>query len=227
MHRRTIRLLLRSDTLPERARSSPRRSQLDRFRPYLRERWEAGCHNGTQLWREIRAQGFQGSRSLLARWVARWRREGEIAAGMSSEAVKTGALCSVPPPSVRRSAGMLRRPEADRKPEEQAYWARLFQLCPEIHRAAELVQEFHEMVRERKSEQLDAWLEAAASSRIAELQSFAAGLRRDKSAALAALSLPWSTGPVEGHSHRLKLIKRQMYGRAKFDLLRQRVLYSI
>jgi transposase len=79
-------------------------------------------------------------------------------------------------------------------------------------------------VQERKYQEFDHWLESAKATGIHELKSFAAGLVRDKAAVVAALSLPWSNGQVEGHIHRLKLIKRQMYGRAGFDLLRRRVL---
>src|SRR3712207_6096837 len=77
------------------------------------------------------------------------------------------------------------------------------------------------MVRDKEGDRLDGWLDAAAAS---ELASFARGLRQDLAAVRAALVLPWSTSPVEGQINRLKTIKRQMYGRAGFDLLRQRVL---
>jgi transposase len=80
------------------------------------------------------------------------------------------------------------------------------------------------MVRNRTGEQLAAWLEAVATSGLAELQSFVTGVYQDKDAVLAGLTLPWSQGQIEGQVTRLKLIKRQMYGRAKLDLLRQRVL---
>jgi hypothetical protein len=94
----------------------------------------------------------------------------------------------------------------------------------DIEQTYSLAQTFSQLVRERKSEELDSWVESAKATGIPELRSFAAGLVRDKAAVLAALSLPWSNGQVEGQVHRLKLIKRQMYGRAHFDLLRQRVL---
>ena len=80
------------------------------------------------------------------------------------------------------------------------------------------------MVRQRQAEKFEAWLLQAAASGIPELVSFVAGLERDKAAVVAALSLPFSNGQVEGQVNRLKLIKRCMYGRAKFDLLRRRVL---
>ncbi len=83
------------------------------------------------------------------------------------------------------------------------------------------------MLRQRqREERLDGWLQKASSSDLPELQHFAAGIQRDKAAVQAGLSLPYSTGPVEGHINRLKLIKRSMYGRAQFDLLRLRVLQA-
>jgi hypothetical protein len=80
------------------------------------------------------------------------------------------------------------------------------------------------MVRERTGEQLDDWLEAVQASHLEAFQTFVTGVQRDKDAVLAGLTLPWSNGPLEGHVNRLKLIKRSMYGRAEFDLLKRRVL---
>ena len=97
--------------------------------------------------------------------------------------------------------------------------------CPTLATAAALAQDFNRIIRERDSTGLEPWLERTAASGIAELAAVAASMRGDQRETLAALRLPWSTGPVEGHIHRLKLLKRSAYGRAKFDLLRQRVLY--
>ena len=80
------------------------------------------------------------------------------------------------------------------------------------------------MLRERQGDRLDAWLKKAEESSIAELRSFAQSLKRDYDAVKAGLTLGWSQGPVEGHVHRLKLLKRQAYGRASFQTLRKRVL---
>jgi hypothetical protein len=82
------------------------------------------------------------------------------------------------------------------------------------------------MVRERRGEQLDAWLKTVETSHLQAFQTFMTGVQNDKEAVLAGLTLPWSTGPLEGHINRLKLIKRSMYGRAEFDLLKIRVLYQ-
>jgi transposase len=88
----------------------------------------------------------------------------------------------------------------------------------------QLAQEFAMLLRGRKEEELSGWLKKVSASAIEELVSFAKGLERDEAAVRAGLRLPWSQGPVEGAVNRLQLIKRSMYGRAKFDLLRIRVL---
>ena len=101
------------------------------------------------------------------------------------------------------------------------------QLCEadqEIREAYELITDFTTMLRERQGECLDAWLQKAEGQGITELRSFARSLKKDYDAVKAGLTLIWSQGPVEGHVHRLKLIKRQAYGRASFDILRKRVL---
>jgi len=109
--------------------------------------------------------------------------------------------------------------------EEQADLERLLQAGEEVRMLHTLLQSFLQMVRERKSEQLSSWLLQAEQSAIPELKSFVVGIERDHAAVEAALRLPWSQGPVEGHVNRLKTLKRQMYGKAGFALLRQRVLH--
>lgn len=97
---------------------------------------------------------------------------------------------------------------------------------PQLATLYPLVQQYHHMIREQKVTILDSWLLQLAASGIPRLQNFSDGIRQDYQAASAALQLPWSSGPTEGHINRLKLIKRQMFGRAKLDLLKRRVLYA-
>lgn len=97
----------------------------------------------------------------------------------------------------------------------------LVEAAPEIGRATAEARAFAALVRDRDQAALDPWLERC---RDGPLRSLAASLTRDRAAVEAALSSPWSTSPVEGHIHRLKLIKRTMYGRAELDLLRARIL---
>ncbi len=114
--------------------------------------------------------------------------------------------------------------EEQRLEWQKAYLARLCQADQEIAKTYELIQDFTTMLRERQGEQLDSWLSVVKEQGVAELHSFAQGLERDYDAVQAGLTLEWSQGAVEGHVHRLKLIKRQAYGRAGFDQLRKRVL---
>ena len=90
-----------------------------------------------------------------------------------------------------------------------------------------LVQEFRQILHQRKGEKLEKWLEAVRASHIRELQSFVGGIERDKAAVLAGLTLPQNNGLVEGKVNKLKLIKRMGYGRVGFPLLRQRVLHAL
>jgi len=120
----------------------------------------------------------------------------------------------------------VRSPE-QLKPEEQAQLTFLRQVHPSLDLAYNLVQAFLEMVRKREGEKLEAWLEQIRTSQIPELIRFANGVERDKASVQAALTLQYSNGVVEGHVHRLKLVKRQGYGRASFPLLRKRVLTTL
>ncbi len=121
---------------------------------------------------------------------------------------------------------VLRRP-AELSASETADLAAMQNRCANIAKVYQLTQQFTAMVREGDAAGLGPWLHEARRSEIAELCSFANGLQRDKAAVVAALKLPWSSGQVEGQVNRLKLVKRQMYGRAKLDLLRQRVLQRV
>lgn len=129
-------------------------------------------------------------------------------------------------PSARSSSWMLLQPEK-LKDEEQKMVELLCRLSPEIKRAQELALNFAGIIRERREDELREWLINAACSGLAEFRRFARGLTVDLSAVKASLLYEWSNGQVEGQVHRLKMIKRQMYGRAKLDLLRARVLHAM
>jgi len=111
--------------------------------------------------------------------------------------------------------------------DEQETLSTLRHLHPEIDLAYDLVEQFARMLRTRTGEQLDDWLEQVRASRIRELQGFVTGIELDKAAVVAGLTLPQNNGVAEGHVNKLKLIKRMMYGRARFALLRQRVLHAL
>lgn len=128
--------------------------------------------------------------------------------------------------SSRQAAWVLLRPVEKLKASEQAWLTPLKAVCHPVVTAHDLAQQFSAMVKQKLGEPLTDWLPTAKASGLTDFRNFAIGLQRDFAAVKAALTLPWSNGPTEGHVHRLKVIKRQMYGRAKFDLLRKRVLLS-
>ncbi len=126
---------------------------------------------------------------------------------------------------MQKATWLFLRKQADLDETEQENLKQLRQAHPAIEKAYHLVSAFLQMMRERTGQQLEQWLSNVQESGLPEFESFLTGIQRDKDAVLAGLTLPWSNGPTEGHVNRLKLIKRSMYGKAKFDLLRLRVLH--
>jgi len=222
--RKTVRRYIDADTFPEMAQRRKGCSILDPHLSHLQQRWAEGIRNGSQLYREIRAQGYSGSRSLLGHWVARKRKDEPNAAGSTMPVVIKAKTPVHRAWSARRAVWLLLKEPEELTSEHKDALDRMLKANPMIVRALNLGQSFGRIVRQRYSKALDAWLQGAKESGIAELRSLATSLKRDKAAVAAALSLPWSNGQVEGQINRLKLIKRQMYGRAKFELLRCRVL---
>jgi transposase len=206
---------------PQRKRHSVhgRQRVLEPYEPYVLKRWEEGCRMATVLWREIRAQGFAHSVSNVQRFVAQLRREGPPPAGRPRTAL---TKAHGPPPRLVASL-VLRRPE-QRTDEQRAYLTLLRTEDAAIATAVAVAEDFLAIVRRREGERLAAWLAAAEASGIDELARFAGKLRADRDAVQAGLTLRWSNGQTEGQVTRLKLVKRQGYGRAKVDLLRKRVL---
>ena len=134
------------------------------------------------------------------------------------------AVHSLKAPSARRAAWWLVKPEAELDTEQRAFVETLCQKSVQAKKARELALGFKKMITERQAERFDGWLQAASNSGVRELESFARTLGWDYDAVAAALKYEWSQGQVEGQINKLKLIKKQMYGKANFDLLRQRVL---
>jgi transposase len=198
----------------------PRRRQqvLDPYVPYLLRRWAEGCHNGMRLYREIAAQGFASGPSSVSRFVAQLRRD--QAAGQPLERPRRAARV----PTARQVSALFLRRTADLTAEQRAYLERLRTLEPALATAYQLTQDFATLVRERQGERLDAWLAAARAAEASALQRFAVSLGEDLAAVRAGVTEPWSNGPTEGFVHKLKLLKRQGYGRAGVTLLRRRLL---
>jgi transposase len=211
---KTVRRWLRSGQLPTWDQRS-RGSAVDVHAEYLHQRWNEGCHNAAQLWEEIRRRGFRGQLRTVQRWVRRLR-DADPASSGTGPFERAWKM-----PSKRRAAWLVVADPETIDATEQRFVEALSATSSELGRIIELARAFNAMVRYQQAERLDTWLAAAKDT---ALVGFADGLVRDLAAIRAALSLPWSTGPVEGQISYLKTIKRTMSGRAKFDLLRHRVL---
>jgi transposase len=222
--RKVVQHSVRAGTFPERAPTGRRQSKLAPYMPYLRKRWEEGCHNGLQLARELQAQGFRGSASLVGKLVADWRAR----LPGSPERVRGKKRQAAPPAkrrlSPRQASWLFVKDQAQLTADQRALIERICQTNADLHELYQLGQDFVLMVKQRRARRLDGWLARAHQSSSVELRGFASGIKRDYAAVKAALSLPWSQGQVEGQITRLKFLKRQMYGRAHFDLFRSRVL---
>ena len=223
INRVTVRKFIGAGTFPERAPHKRAGSILDPYIPYLHRRWAEGCDNATQLWREIEALGYGGKVAMVRRYARRLRARLRDSSSEQQAAFLASAK-TFKAPSAKRATWWLVGPTEDLNREQRVFVEQLCCLCPHTDPVRELARGFRKMVSERRPEELDAWLDAAESSEVAEIENFAGALRRDYEAVAAALAYEWSSGQVEGQINRLKLIKRQMYGRASFDLLRQRVL---
>jgi transposase len=129
--------------------------------------------------------------------------------------------------SVQEALWLIVRPFDDLKTDERTDLLELCQACPTLSTLHALVQSFGQIVRKREGHRLEDWKQQVAESGISEVQRFATGLERNKEAVFSGLTLVYSNGQVEGQVNKLKLIKRQGYGRAGFPLLRQRVLHAL
>ena len=222
--RQLVHRFVTAGSFPERAASSRRQSKLDPYLPYLRQRWEQGFHNGLQLAREIQAQGFRGSASLVGQHLSNWR------VGLPEPLKRVRVKKRRPVPlvkrqvSARQASWLFVKPKEQLTAEQQELIGRICQANAELQELYQLGQDFVLMVKQRQPKRLDSWLARAHKSASVELRGFATGIKRDDAAVKAALSLAWSQGQVEGQITRLKFLKRQMYGRARFELLRSRVL---
>ena len=187
---------------------------LDAHKPYLHQRWNAGCTNALQLHAEITARGYRGSYGTVNLYLQPFR-----------------ALGAAPPPrpappKVRDiTSWMLRHPDS-LDADEQLKLKQALARCPHLDATAAHLTAFAEMMTGRHGERLDAWIAAVDADDLPDLHSFTTGLKHDHDAVLAGLTLEHNSGAVEGNVNRIKMIKRQMYCRAGFALLRKRVLMA-
>lgn len=250
----TVRKFVYAGAFPERSAHKFRQTyRLTPYLPYLQERVAEGCENASQLWKEIRKLGFPHGYKVVNTWLRAYlgqpgrpsteEEKAKHQSFMSKVAAEPGlaleseevvlfptamgeAEVAVEPLASPRHLTwlLLRKPESlDQQEQATLSFTREVQ---DINTTYELAQRFFKMIRERQVDQLDTWLQDCEQSGIPDLQTFAEGLRREYSAMRGSLSFSYSNGPVEGQINKLKYIKRSMYGRGSFELLRQRFLQA-
>jgi transposase len=204
----------RVEDLLGKATLGSRGSQVDPYADHLRQRWNEGLTLVTELHQELRELGYTGSYSAIRDWIRPWR-DLQVAPPKAAK-----------PPKVRAIASWVLKHPKNLTPEQNEALAGLRDGCPQLDRLVKHVRGFADMLTKRQGQDLDTWIAAVNADDLPELHSFANGLERDHAAVLNGLTLPHSSGAVEGNVNRLKMIKRQMYGRANHALLRKRVLLS-
>lgn len=195
---------------PQRLRRPPqyRPCLVDPYRDHMRARRAADPGVPVlQLLAEIKALGYTGGQNLLYRYVSQGRLDGD--------------RITISP---KRVAGWILTRPADLPDARRAHLGTITAACPEMTALAELVHEFAQLMTERRGSDLDSWAKQVREAGLTEFTGFLTGLDQDHDAAVAGLTLPYSNGPCEGINTKTKLIKRQMYGRAGFSLLRHRIL---
>lgn len=190
--------------------SRPRESSLELYLRWLDAQWAAGQCNGAELWRRLKAQGFRGCLRVVAEWAARRRR---------AEPVDGNALSRAP--SARTIARFMTIGRDSLSKSETFTVTAIESSVPKLVEAWSIIATFQSMIRKKSLVDLEPWLERARSSLV---DAFARGVTKDQAAVSAAITSPWSNGQTEGQITKLKLVKRQMYGRGKIDLLQARVI---
>lgn len=213
MERKTIRRWLRRGEFPERKPPHRPPPKVNDFADYLQQRWNEGCHNASRLYREIRERGYAGKRAMVARLVCGWRTPGKPASAKAPERI-----------APKHAAILVTRAADKMTTTQQELLNRIMVQCPDVYDLRNIALGFRAALKADSAGPLSEWVHEAKRCEFGAVVRFAYGLQKDISAVRAAVETHWSTGQVEGQINRLKMIKRQMYGRAGFTLLRARVL---
>lgn len=190
-----------------------RQSSLEAWLPFLDGQWISGCHNASELWRRLKTKGFRGRLGVVSEW-ARRRRRAEQASDQQLHKV----------PSARTIARLMTTARDHLNKADTVMIAAIEAGVPLLVEARNLIAGFHSMIRKKLADDLEPWIADAGKSLVA---SFAKGIIRDHAAVRAAITEPWSNGQTEGQITKLKLVKRQMYGRGKLDLLQARLIGAV
>jgi len=220
LHEATVHKFIEAESFPERA--VPVRSRLtDAYADYLKQRWHQGCHNARVLYEELCKRGFTGSYESVCRSVSKWR----VAPRFRRAAIAAEHSTTTPRLTADQLAWLLVQAPKDRSAESEQLVLELSGLNTCWSNGIELARMFPDSMRNQSVTQFDTWIERALGDEVpGEIRRFARGLYCDLDAVRMAFNSPWSNGQTEWHVNRLKMIKRQMYGRAGFDLLRIRFL---
>lgn len=217
LDRKTVRRYARAETAEQMlaAPAHRRDTTLRPFLAHLHRRWNEGCTDAARLFEEVRDLGYRGSQRSVRRALQPLR-----ASGRPAPPVLEG-------PSVRQATGWIIRKPTNLNLDEQSQLTQVLARCPELEAAHACVRSFATMMDEQNGEAVRGWIERAQATGLAPLVSFGRGLLADLDAVAAGISLSWNSGPVEGHVNRAKMLKRQMFGRASFSLLRKRILLTV
>jgi transposase len=236
MSRQTVQRFLVVESFPERSRRAYRGSILDPYKPYILDRWKAGCWNGSQLYAEVKGLGYTGSEALFRLFISSLRKQHQAAGtstvlSLDADGAKvSGPVDPASKPCIKgrmspaRASWLYIRQSSKLDEKQCLQVAQIRAAHPDLDTAYQLTQTFVAMLAEHQDTALDEWLAQAEHSGLRELKSFAQGIRRDYAAVRATFTSEWSNGPVEAQVNCLKLQKRLMFGRANFDLLRLHVL---
>jgi len=193
---------------------STRASILDDYTEHLQRRWADGVTDAAALTAEITALGYRGSVKTVRRYLQPLRD------------TQTTTPQPPTPPTARDATGWLTRHPDSLTDDERGARDEVLDRSPALRATRDQVSEFAQILTQRRGHELQSWIRRIGTDGAPALRSFATGLERDLDAVTAGLTLPYSSGPVEGTVNRIKMIKRQMFGRANFDLLRKRVLLA-
>ena len=191
-----------------------RPSLLDEYKPYLHQRFNEGCTDTAILTAEIRAQGYRGSERTVYRYIQPFR---------PSRKAPDPAPAK---PKIRHVTGWIMRDPDNLTDEDEQRLKAVLARCPELEATRRHVGAFAHMIRDLRGDRLSGWMDRVEKDNLPALHSFITGLRQDLAAVTAGLTLPWSNGPTEGAVNRVKMFKRQKFGRASFPLLRKRILLA-
>ena len=216
LHPATVRKLVTAGSVDDLIAKTEQRAHIvDDYVEYLHRRWHEGERNATKLYREITKLGYRGGELAVQRYLRRFRHGRGFIAQRGPK-----------PPAVREVTSWIMTHPDHLDTDETAALATITTRSPELDQLATYVREFATMMTKLRGYQLKPWITAVEQDCLPALASFARNLRRDFDAIHNGLSLPYSSGPVEGAVNRIKMLKRQMFGRAKLDLLRKRILLA-